>query len=91
MTGCRTTAASQNLMYNFRDESKEEKKLLKEKSEGNETTKQLGTFLVFFLGGGGGVVNPPNGVKGVGVDCQKISDFHDFLMSREAISDLFSS
>ena len=62
---------------------RKKKNSLKGKSEGCEATKQLG--------GLGSTVIPPNGVKGSGMEPQKILDFHDFHMSREAISDLFFS
>ena len=65
------------------NKSKEEKNLLKGKSEGSEATKQQR--------GLGGAVNLSNGVKDVGVGPWKILDFHDFHMPRKAISDLFSS
>ena len=70
-------------VFKNRDESKEEKDLLKGKSEGSEVTKQLGDF--------GGRCKSPNGVKSAEVESRKILDFYDFHMSREAISDLFSS
>ena len=70
-----------NLFY--RDESKEEKKFTEGKIWGMQDNKAVGRF--------GEHCNPPQWGQGSRHGAPENLNFHDFHMSREAISDLFFS